>query len=510
MVRTAAMGYNNLMASLRERVMAAITAFKRGYVTPATDSLETDFVTFDGRRMRYSIYWSLYAQDAYDSVHNWAQSYKTQYALYRYIRNLYSPAYRLGEFYKSHLMGGQLDHSAGPIGAIPIDADSERVRGAIAELWKWSNWSVKKDVFTLWGSVLGDVGLAVVDDIEHGKVRLEVVRPGIIKSVVLDDFGNVKEYSIEYETYHPERPSTKVTYTEQVYREGELVVYETFLNGAPYAWNEVGSSWQEPYGFVPFVLVKHNDVGLDWGWSEFQPLSGKMREADDIASRVSDHIRKSVDPLWLMTGMKPSTLSVSGDDPTADRPQPGREELRALWVKDGEAKPLVSELSLEDSLAHLNGLIKEIERDYPELGLMVATASGDASGRALRVARQPAVAKVLQRRPNYDDGLVRAQQMALAIGGWRGYDGYSGFGLDSYGRGELDHQISERPVFEDDPLDIAEVSEAEWTAAKAAVEAGVPLSGYLLETGWSEERIARLIGENEQLSETGMQSATAE
>lgn len=479
--------------------MAAVAGFKKGYVTSIPDAIDSDFGDFSGRRLRYRIYWSYYSQSAYDNVNVWATSYRSQYGLYRYIRNVYSPSYRLAEFYKSHLWGGPLDAGAGMDGAVPIETENERVRKALSELWLWSNWQSKKDVVTLWGTVMGDVFVEVVDDVSRGRVYLEPMRPGQVKSVDLDSYGNVKGYELEYEIHHPSRTGTAI-YNELVTRDGEDVVYRTYLNGAPHAFSsnldrsgEPVQEWAIPYGFVPLVFIKHNDVGLDWGWSEYQPLAGKMREADDLASALSDQIRKTIDPIWLMKNIKSTSLSWSGADPTVNRPLPGREEHKLLYAQgeNVDAKAMVAELDIQGSLSHLGGIIEEIERDYPELGLQVKTASGDASGRALRVARQPATAKVLQRRANYDSGLVRVQSMAMAMGGYRGYVGYEGLGLDSYGRGDLNHSIADRPVFENDRLDDLEVTAEFWKAAKDATDAGISLEAFLSDNGWDQERIAR-------------------
>jgi len=281
-----------------------------------------------------------------------------------------------------------------------------------------------------------------------------------------------------------------------------LVVYETFLNGKPYAWPEnidrTGTPqavWSEPYGFIPLVVIQHNDVGLDWGWSELHPIRAKTQEVDDLASMLSDQVRKSVNPLWLMKGMRETTLDLVGADASTDRPAPGREETKAIWIpnpgnKDVDAKALVADLDLESVLQHIDTILKEIERDVLELSQDIHTASGDASGRALRVARQPVVAKVIQRRANYDAAMVAAQQMAIAIGGWRGH--YAGFGLDSYARGDLEHSIADRSVFEEDALDKIEIDSGFWKAAEQAGKAGVSLEAYLREAGWDEERINSL------------------
>ena len=492
------------MANFIDRLRLSIIAFKEQFLSsPVTDT--DDWNDQDARRLRYEVLWKAYEGTAYRDINTWATAYRKQYALYKYIRPVYNPAFRLGQFWQSHLFGGLLDPEAGEEGAIPIATENEMLRPAIADLWKWSRWSVQKDILTARGAILGDVAIQVIDDVDRKRVYLRLMHPGIIQEIDRDPFGNVKGYVLRESRVRPDGGAGTATYSERVTRAGDDVVYETFLDGAPYAWpenvNRTGTpmaAWSEPYTFVPLVVIQHNDVGLEWGWSELHPIRAKVQEADDIASMISDSVRKTIDPLWLMKGMKRpgSSLAITGATDTADtdRPAPGREEIQAIWnvPVDGGAEAMVPDLDLENVLLHLNGILEEIEKDMKELSPDLHTASGDASGRALRVARQPVVSKVIQRRANYDAGLLAAQQMALAIGGFRGYNGYEGFDLESFAKGDLEHNIAERPVFEEDPLDKTEVSSAFWTAAGIAKRAGVPTEAYLKDAGWSEERIAKL------------------
>lgn len=478
---------------LGTRIMLALKAFREAYVS--SDLLDIDaFNDFAARRLRYAVAWAWYENTAYRDIHKWARKYRIDYALYRYIRNVYNPAYRLGEFYKDHLFGGRLDRDAGDQGAIPLGAEPE-VREAISQVWDWSNWYSRKDVLTLWGTVLGDVMVEVVDDPVRERVYLNVLHPATFESLDLDNYGNTKGYVISKKIPHPET-GRAVVYREIVSRDGELVVYSTYLNGELYAMpGNPEAQWDAPYGFVPLVAIKHNDVGVDWGWSEYHPMRSKVHEADDLASKMSDHIRKVVDPIWVMKGIaEHSSAKFTQQDPddmTADRPAPEREELNAIWnaPKDSSIEAMIYPLTISDALQHIDNILAEIERDYPELRKDINTASGAASGRALRVARQTVSTKVQQRRANYDKGLIAAQQMALSIGGMRGY---FPFDLDSYERGDLDHTILNRPVFEADPLDKLEIASQMWDAADKALKVGVSLGAFLKTQGYSDVEIEEL------------------
>jgi hypothetical protein len=186
-------------------------------------------------------------------------------------------------------------------------------------------------------------------------------------------------------------------------------------------------------------------------------------------------------------------VTATGKAATSDRPEPGREEIPAMYGPQGAtATPLVAPLDIAAVGTNIDRLLAEIERDLPELQNDIWSVGNDPSGRALRIARQRVEAKVRMRRPNYDDGLKRALQMAISIGGFRNYDGFSGFNLDSYREGNLEFSIGDRPVFASDPMDAIDESAALWTAAGNAGKAGMPLDLFLKTQGWSDENIAKV------------------
>jgi hypothetical protein len=167
-----------------------------------------------------------------------------------------------------------------------------------------------------------------------------------------------------------------------------------------------------------------------------------------------------------------------------------------MYIPTPEAKAqalITDQLDVQKTSEEIGHLLKETERDYPELQMDIWTAGEDTSGRALRQARQRVEKKVVQRRATYDGALVRAHQMAIAIGGFRGYVGYQGFDLKSYEKGDLDHTITpSRPIFEIDPRELADERKLFWEAVRAATDAGTPLETVLLEMGWDDTKIAAM------------------
>jgi hypothetical protein len=477
----------------------ATLAFREAFLHSDTLDPDGDFATYAGRLVRYSVLWATYENTAYRTVNSWATKYKSDYGLYKYTRHIYNPAFRLANFWQTYLMGGIIDPAAGDgkavPSALPIITDSDALRLAIATLWSDSNWQIQKDIFCLHGTVLGDVALRVVDDTTRGRVYLQLVHPGTLADVTLDERGNVKSYEIQETRANPGGGAQDVTYRETAERDADLVVYKTFMNNAPYAWGNESAEWDEPYGFIPMVVVQHNNVGLPWGWSEAAPALGKIREVDDLASMLHDQIRKTVNAPWLVAGFqKPDgSPKVVGADATDGRPAPGREEVPTLWSKSTDTKifPMVAPLDIEHVLSAITGVNADLERDFPELKLEILRLSGDTSGAALRVAQEPVENKVIQRRPNYDNALMRAQSMAISIGGMRGYEGYGPFDLASFARGDLAHTIGARPVFSTAPEDKQARDLMQWQTAKAARDAGgvAGMEVYLRATGMEQAEI---------------------
>lgn len=482
------------------RLTAATKAFQKPDIITNPLDLDADFNDWDSRRLRYDIFWAFYENSVYIELasRNWPKGYKTQFGLYKYIRNIYNPAYRLGEFWKAHLWAGALADI--PL-VFPENIADENLLAAIIQIWKWSNWEVKKDIVPLYGSVMGDVGILIVDDTVHGKVFFDIIHPGNIAAVELDTAGNVRGYEIQEERSDPRAITDQaVTYTEIAIRDGDEVVYTTLLDGKPWAWNGEVSTWTRPYGFVPMVLIQHNNVGLEWGWSEIQPGQSKFREVDDSASTLNDQIRKMVNSQWLFAGVtapenSPTATETSLTGTAAlNRPQPGREEVPALYGPEGaSATALVADLDIGAAINNIAAMNTEIERDYPELRVMALDeAGGNISGRALRLARQPAETKVNQRRPGYYDALVRANQMAVAIAGFNRYEGFGGFDLNSFDQGLLDHSIGQMAIFAIDPLDALEISKETATIIKLFTDAGASLEQAALRAGLTEDEAAAL------------------
>ena len=157
---------------------------------------------------------------------------------------------------------------------------------------------------------------------------------------------------------------------------------------------------------------------------------------------------------------------------------------------EARVEPLIGDLNIEHGLKALDGQLGDISQDLPELRLSEALRSG-MSGEALGRAFSDVLAQIQAVRSNHDSGLVRAQQMAVAIAGASGYaPEFAGFNLASFAQGRLDHSIGSRPVLPRSSEEDLQELKDRWAMVKQAVESGAPLVTALREVlGWSKQQI---------------------
>lgn len=485
----------------------AVTAFRQTY--NQTDLVDpTVFEQFAARELRYRINWAYYEGSAFNKLQPWTSAYKVQFGLYRAVRQIYDPAARLGNFWQSFNLGGPLDEAAGDglvvPSALPILTENQDLRPVIASIWKYSRWQIWKDVLSLHGAVLGDAVLMADDDPDKQRVAMRVVHPAKFKAIEIDSVGNVKGYVFEEKRPDPSNQKDMVLYTEIATRDGENVAYQTLRDNRPFDWTGFGSTYSVPYGFIPMVMLQHQHVGLDWGWSEFHEGEGLFREVDDVASALHDHVRRNVNAPWLLAGVqKPENESGSDKVKASNRkldrkdPEAEREEAPLLYGPVGaQAHALVTNLNIEAVTHEIAKTLDALEKIYPELNVdpwdVEGTSVSDPSGIALEVIRQPAERKVRTKRVVYDDAIVRMHKMLISIGALKQYPGFDKFNETSFADGKLDHQIGDRPVFNTGELAKLERDKLFWTVAKAATDTKVPLIAYLQLAGWSEERIQKI------------------
>jgi hypothetical protein len=481
-----------------EAISAGVRTFQEQYVTlSALDSDEPD--EYSARRLRCEIARAAWENTRHRNIHPWAQAVRNRYSLYKYIRSIHDVTFQDTEFWVSMIWRGLLRQDL-MAGAVPLSVDEgtdeDAARRAAFQLLTASNWNVNKSIASRLGALCGYVGLSVINDAARRQVRVEIAPPESIEDITIVN-GNVK--SVTLSNWRDDERDMNTKYTLKIYRgEGDAVIYETYVNDAPEAWlNSYDANgthvwtWQENYGFVPFALIKHIDSGMSpWGVAELQSALSKILETDDVGSMLDDQLRKMVNPIGLFAGMTKQDVEMNSKPATADRPQPGREEMKNVYASNPAATwtPLVFNLDIAQARERIKDIVSAMKDEYPELRNLY-DMGGDSSGKALAIIREPVEAKVIDRRVNYDAGLLSALRMGIAIGGEFGYPGYEGFDLRSYSTGELGINIAPRDVFPPTRADVLAEQQIFWQGWAGVANTEVTFETYARSMGWSDEQI---------------------
>jgi hypothetical protein len=481
--------------------MAGAQAFNQRFFS-SDEKNAAVFESLNARMLRYEMGWAFYEGLQYNSISSFAQGFKVQQGLYKYIANLYNPTARIGDFYKGVIWGGNLDPNADDKGAIPItigdSADEEKLRAAIAKGWLNSSWDTNKSAHILHGTILGDAAIYVRDDMTHDQIRIELLHPSLLKYVSMDARGFVKGYVIEEQ--RKDENGRLALYRETCeHGEGEEIIFKTYRNNSPYAWEgNVDSAgnpryeWVELYGFVPLVLTQHINEARAWGRAEVHPYIGKIASIDDQASILNDSIRRVIDPDYQVNIKKSDTeISFTSGTPTTNNPMPGREQRKIFYLNKDTAliQPILVPIQIAEASANILQMLTGLESDLPELRDDISSNVAEGT---LIAARSRVESKVIERRANYNRGIVRANQMLIAISGYRGYDGFDGFNLDSFSAGKLDHSVSPRPVFPETEAQALDRKIKIWTAAadvSQKTQNMIPAETVLKDLGMTDEEI---------------------
>lgn len=415
-----------------------------------------------------------------------------------FVKELYNPANRAVEFYAATIWPGSIDH------ALPLIVDSENpnVDAAIRKLWAWSNWGVNRQISVRRAAIIGDTFLKVSQATDGSKrVYLQAIKPEYVTDKDTDERGYITYCRIDV----PQKKRingkiTRYTHTE-VWDQGRVRIFN-HENGANREVEQLGAAVADiPLGewginFVPIVHIQQRDVGDEWGVNCFMTALSKIDEANAMATRLHSMLYRYNDVTWALraNGMDaagrplPAPLVNDGTGQTATELEVGGDRVIRL-PGTSELQSLIPQLDYSSALTILQDQIAEIERDLPETMYSKLNSLPEMSGKALRLVLAPAIAKAEEARGNHEDGLIRAQKMALTIGRFIGAWSEVGIGdVGLYDSGDLDHHFAERPIIRTGREEIADLAVVETSA-------GIPLTTSLRNSGWTQDELDRMAEE---------------
>lgn len=404
----------------------------------------------------------------------------------RPIRN---PAHAVVEFYAATLWGDTDVESADAI-----------VRDTARQVLEWSNWSSLRQRIARWLALYGDLWIKVATRQDTGgavrRVFLQVILPHRVRNFAEDERGFVTEVVIEAPADDPDyllvehwdKPRGVVTW--QLVRRDRRDEEGPIIRMATVA--DLG------FDFVPVVHLRFRDIGEPRGVGAFTHALELIDEANRIATRLHDLAFRFNRPDLVLTaadGRDPVGRPLPPPDFVRRQQQDAAYELgdeRVIALPPGyQIQHVVPPVDWGSYLALLDAHLASIERyALPELMYHRLTEQGAPSGRALRIALAPALARVAEARVSLDGGLARALDMALTIGSLHGL-----WALQPWEQGRPRVSFADRPLLPDDEFLSIELEQERAALANALRQVGLPYTEILRRLGYSEVDVARLVQE---------------
>lgn len=419
------------------------------------------------------------------------------------VLGLRNPTKALVEFYVDTMWPGTLPD------ALPIEVDEENphpdlLTEAIHQIWEWSNWEHRKQVYARSAAMLGDSLI---------KVATRTNSQGHVDSVYLEliDAEHLTDLDVDERDY---LTFLRLDIPRQRRREGRTETYihtEVWDKGSNTyrVWehqhpgrdlDQLGPPTMEEeitsfgFDFIPFVHSKFIDVGDKRGIAAVTTGLVKAHELSRMASRLHQIMFRHGEPDTVLysdilddDGNPISPPLIDDRGSTEDAGGAKLYRLPSGW----KLQSLIANLPYMAHLEVLNAMWEHLEQtEFPELlyGKIGALSGSDArSGRAIRYMLTPALARAQAARANAEAALVRAHQMALTIGKINGLPGFTE--LLDYETGALNHWFAERdiiPISEDEQAGIDKVK-AETAVLHMSV--GYPEDRILTDLGMTDQEV---------------------
>jgi hypothetical protein len=280
------------------------------------------------------------------------------------IRGLRNPANRLVEFYATHLWDGPLEEAFVFKKEVP-----KELSVVIRDLWRDSNWQVKKTTAIRWAAIYGDLFLRVGQLETSGRPMLQMIDSRLVTDFRADTRGYLTFFRTDEQRL---RPDGITTYVRTEIWDKELQMGFVFETDRYYEdWNEIDDRWLvteiflEDFGinFLPIVWSPFRDIGENRGIGSYTLLKDKIDEVNRSSTRLHQILFRYNRAFWALQGG-------SGIDqlPIPPPTLPGLENRDLddddwVGVGAGTLTSLVPNLNYKDYLDTVASQLEEIQRD---------------------------------------------------------------------------------------------------------------------------------------------------
>lgn len=408
------------------------------------------------RQYAYLLWDAYYANLVYETLSNGGQRENINSALGNAaaadLGGLYNPVASVVDLYL-HVFDGAFGDE---IRVEPLGVATTALIDAIEQLWKWSNLTIEKQPLCRFAATHGTVGLRIVArndaDPARRRVWIKPEHPRTIRDVELDERGNVEAIQLEYDlTIGLAEDAQTICIREEL----DKVEFRTYrmVGGNPVPFdlttmeaNGPNARYENALGVVPYVLLRHEYNGEMFGRNAWYKARSPIDRLNALLSHIDVQIHRHVKAKWFIAASGSAPASIDLDD------------LSVAYVDTRNTtstplvQPLVAPLDLSGAIAEAKLQMDVTEDMLPELKATQGKFLSGQSGETIAELRKPAEERIALARANYEDALLRGQQIAVSWGILLGlWDVGTGMGTReaadaAFQGGYEDHRFNTRPM----------------------------------------------------------------
>jgi hypothetical protein len=411
---------------------------------PFTRDLPPSSDAWSERRYQYRVYEAYYHNHIYERLAEGGFRDQINAALgehaARDLAGLYNPVGRAVDLYRHTLAGDFGDD---------ITLDPQRSNMALLDplqhIWRWSNINQWKRLATEYAANLGTAGLRIVasNPVQgEKKVFLKLEHPSLIVDVADNGRGDVSGIVLQYEQRTGLGDAADTVTIREEQTKAQIVLYRVDTGGKLTEINR----YDNDLGVVSYVLLWHKPTGTPFGANCYYRQRGALDRLNALLTHIDLQIHDHVNATWIVAGQgkPPERFTVGG------------REIIYFNTANGSAPPdvqaMVANLSLADAIARAKQQQDWIADELPELKATSGQFLSGQSGETVAELRKPAEDALRDARDNLEDGLIRAQKIALSWGVLMNlWDLGTGTGTReaadrAFQSGREDHRFNKRPL----------------------------------------------------------------
>jgi hypothetical protein len=280
----------------------------------------------------------------------------------------------------------------------PEDPKFEAWSKARDTLFDMSAWDVNGVLFVHYGAMYGVSGLRVADVRESKLVIIQPIRPINFMLVSSAQYKQAPDMALYVET-RQDNAGDEFEYAEVI----TDALIRTFKNGEKFGYDGREPEYTNEQGVIPIIECVHIADGTALGECTFQKSIPMLNELNEMASRLSEVIRKNADPQFVTSGAEPSELQRGSD---------------YMWFipENAAVNAIVPKVDIAGVLEFIREIKDGVNSSLPELSFDDIRKASQIAAETIELQLVDLVIKIKRTRPNYDRALVMAMMLAGAAG----------------------------------------------------------------------------------------------